>query len=300
MKVVISGGSGLIGTAIARVLVDSAEVLVLSRRPEAVMVGQGVLWDPASRGDWTSVVRDADIVVNLAGAGIGDKRWSERRKKELWDSRIVSTRAIVDALGARSIAGQPVLISASAVGYYGARGDEELDESSGPGEGFLCRLSEAWENEAKRACDRARVVIPRIGIVLARNGGALAAMMPIFRMGLGGPLGSGRQWMSWIHLDDLVALIREAISDERFEGPINAVAPSPVTNREFTKSLGQALHRPAILPAPGFAVRLALGEMADALLLTGQRVRPRAASKLGFEFGFENLASALDALSLRS
>lgn len=298
MKVVIAGGSGLIGTAIASTLAHRADVVVLSREPDRVAAGRGVRWNPASSGEWVSEVARADAVVNLAGAGIADRRWSAKRKKELRDSRILSTRALVDALGTRSDGGRPVLVSASAIGYYGARGDENLDETCDPGTGFLPELSVDWEREANRARDRARVVIPRIGIVLAREGGALRAMLPVFKLGLGGPLGSGKQWMSWIHIDDVIGMIETAIDDEAWEGAINAVAPAPVTNREFTKALGRALGRPTILPAPGFAVRAALGEMADDLLLSGQRVLPRRAVELGFRFAFETLDAALESLRL--
>lgn len=298
MKVVIAGGSGLIGTAIASTLAPRADVVVLSRQPDRVEKGRGVRWDPSSRGEWVAEVARADAVINLAGSGIADKRWSAKRKKELRDSRIASTRAIVDALGTRTDGGRPVLVSASAIGYYGARGDEELDETSDPGTGFLPELSLDWEREANRARDRARVVIPRIGIVLARDGGALPAMLPVFRLGLGGSLGSGRQWMSWIHIDDVIGMIETAIDDAGWEGPVNAVAPVPVTNREFTKALGRALGRPAILPAPGFAVRAALGEMANELLLSGQKVLPGRAGQLGFRFRFESLDAALGSLNL--
>jgi uncharacterized protein (TIGR01777 family) len=298
MKVVISGGTGLIGTAIARSLRERAEIIVLSRRPDSVETGRAVRWDPSAAGAWTAEIADADVVINLAGAGIADKRWTEKRKRELWNSRIDSTRSLVDALGKRSSGGRPVLVSASAIGYYGARGDEELDEASTPGEGFLTDLSIAWEAEALRASEVARVVLPRIGIVLSRDGGALAAMLPIFRLGLGGRLGDGAQWMSWIHIDDVVGMIETAIADDRWEGAFNAVAPSPATNAEFTKALGRALRRPTVLPAPGFAVRAALGRMAEALLLSGQRVLPTRADELGYEFRYRSLDDALATLGL--
>lgn len=300
MKVVISGGTGLIGTAMARSLRERAEIVVLSRRPDSVKVGRGVRWDPSSAGGWVDELADADAVINLAGAGIADKRWTGKRKQELWRSRIDSTRSLVDALGSRSSGQCAVLVSASAVGYYGARGDEELTEASSPGKGFLTDLSVAWEAEAQRASEFTRVVLPRIGIVLSRDGGALPAMLPVFRLGLGGRLGDGAQWMSWIHIDDVVGMIEAAIADNRWEGPVNTVAPSPVTNAEFTKALGQALRRPTILPAPAFAVRAALGRMAEALLLTGQKVLPARAAELGYEFRYRSLGTALEALHLTS
>lgn len=296
MNVVIAGGSGLIGRAIARSLSSRADVAVLSRVPDSVEVGRGVRWDPRSAGEWQAVVRDADVVINLAGAGIADRRWSEARKRELRESRVQSTRAIVDALGRRTATGRPVLLSASAIGYYGARGDEELTEESAPGEGFLPELSLEWEAEAARAREFARVVVPRIGIVLAREGGALPAMLPVFRFGLGGPLGSGRQWMSWIHIDDVVAMFEAAIGDERWEGTFNVVAPTPVRNSEFGSTLGRVLRRPAFLPAPGFALRVVVGEMAGPLLLTGQRVLPVRAESQGFAFRHTTLEPALRAL----
>ena len=208
----------------------------------------------------------------------------------------MSTKAVVDALRASPRSEKPVLISASAIGYYGSRGDELLDEKSDPGHGFLSDLSLAWEKESHRASKVARVVNLRIGIVLSLDGGALAAMLPIFRFGLGGPLGSGDQWMSWIHIADLVAMIEAAIDDSRWEGPVNAVAPNPVRNREFTKRLGRALGRPAFLPAPGFALRIVVGEMARPLLLDGQRLSPARAKGWGFTFRYEMLDSALEAL----
>jgi uncharacterized protein len=293
MKVVIAGGSGLIGRALASALSAEADVVVLSRAGGGVPSGRAVAWKPGVDGPWVEEVSTADAVVNLAGAGIADRRWSEARKRELRDSRIEATRAVVDALGRRSLAGRPVLVSASAVGYYGSRGDEELDENSAPGEGFLTELSLEWEAEARKAESFARVVIPRIGIVLSLDGGALRAMLPVFRLGLGGPLGSGRQWMSWIHIDDVVGIIRGAIAGAAWQGPVNTVAPEPVRNAEFTRALGSALGRPAFLPAPGFAIRAFVGEMAAPLLLTGQRVIPRRAAELGYQFRHPALGGAL-------
>ena len=252
MKIVIAGGSGLVGQALAeRLSKRGDDVVVLTRDPAAVRTGRGVAWGGSDHG-WKAEIRDASAVVNLAGSGIADKRWTEQRKKELRESRVVSTRALAAAM---DDAPDPdrAFVSASAVGYYGARGDEELDETSRPDESFLSKLSVEWESEALRASDASRVVVLRIGIVLSTRGGALAKMLPPFRLGAGGRLGSGTQWMSWIHLDDLVAMIEWSIATQGARGAYNATAPAPVTNAEFTRSLGRALSRPAIVPVPAVA-----------------------------------------------
>jgi uncharacterized protein len=291
-KIVIAGGSGFIGSALAEDLGKLADVSVLSRNPSKVPGARGVHWDPANpAGEWVHVVADADVVINLAGANISEGRWNDPRKRELVDSRVESTRAIVAAL--RTKPKDRLLVNASATGFYGARGSEILDESSAPGTSFLASLAQQWEAEAKRAEDVARVVILRIGIVLDRSGGALAKTLTPFRLGAGGVMGSGDQYWSWIDRVDLVGLVRWAIETPAARGVYNATAPQPVTNREFTRTLAALLRRPAILPAPGFALRLALGEMADALLLTGQRVVPRRAEAEGFRFQYPQLERSL-------
>jgi len=295
-KIVIAGGSGFIGKALVRDLSAIGEVVVLSRHPESATGARPnermVHWDPKSEtGEWTREIASADAVVNLAGASIAEGRWNDARKQELVNSRIESTRAIVNVL--RREKRERVLINASATGYYGDRGSELLDESSPAGSDFLATLALKWEAEAQRAEGFARVVMLRFGIVLDAAGGALAKTLLPFKLGAGGVLGSGDQYWSWIDLTDVVGLVRWAIENNEASGAINATAPEPVTNREFTKTLAAALHRPAIIPAPAFALRIALGEMADALLLKGQRVLPARAEKLGYKFQHRTLESSL-------
>jgi hypothetical protein len=243
----------------------------------------------------SNALGDCDVVINLSGAPIADGRWTPQAKDQLRASREGTTTAIVTTLA--RIKTRPVLlINASAIGYYGPQGDEELTEESPSGEGFLAGLCREWEGAA-RAAERlgVRVVTPRIGVVLGRDGGVLAKMLPIYRLGLGGPLGHGRQWMSWIHLDDLVELLMFLMNNAA-SGPVNATAPHPVTNAEFSKTLGRTLGKPAFLRTPGFVMKLAFGEMADELLLTGQRVLPRRAQSMGFHFRFPFIAGALNDL----
>lgn len=285
MKVVIAGGTGFIGERLATELAEDGDVVVLSRNPSRVRVGRGVGW---SDGDWKEEVATADAVVNLAGESVAGGRWTAGRKRALVESRIRTTDRLVEAL---HDAGRPeiVLVSASAVGYYGSRGDECLDEDSKPGSGFLAELARSWEESAGGAIGVARVVILRIGMVLDRHGGALAKMLLPFRLGVGGRLGRGDQWMSWIDGRDLIRMIRWALETPSCRGVYNATAPEPVTNREFTRSLARAIHRPAVIPVPVFALRLALGEMADQMLIAGQRVVPRRATEEGFRFEHPSL-----------
>jgi uncharacterized protein (TIGR01777 family) len=266
-------------------------------RPETVTKdtandGFQVAWDPAT-GELGGAAVGADAVVNLAGASIADGRWSAARKAELHASRIDTTRALVAAL-AKMNARPRVLVSASAIGVYGNRGDELLTEESQPGKDFLSNLAREWEAEALKAeAIGVRVVLARFGIVLARHGGALPPMMLPFRFFAGGKIGSGQQWMSWISLEDVVEILRLAIENGNVRGPINVISPQPVQNAEFTKTLATAMHRPALFPAPAFALRLALGEMADALLLSSQRVLPQYLQKLGYNFQCPDLAATL-------
>jgi hypothetical protein len=301
MRIVVAGGTGFIGRALCRRLSDAGHaVTVLTRDPEkararvyhAVTI---VPWQ-GFRGpteELSKALDGSEVVVNLAGAPIAEGRWTPRTKDQLRQSREGTTTAIVTTLA--KLGSRPVLLmNASAVGFYGPRGDEELTEDAPSGEGFLAGLCREWEGAA-RAAERlgVRVVTPRIGVVLGRDGGALPRMLPVFRLGLGGPLGHGRQWMSWIHLDDLVELLMFLMNNAA-SGPVNATAPHPVTNAEFSRTLGQTLGRPAFLRTPGFVMKLALGEMADELLLTGQRVLPRRAQSLGFHFRFPFIAGALN------
>lgn len=295
MKIVIAGGSGLVGRALTEKFTKRGDdVVVLSRDPSTVRVGRGVAWGGANDA-WKREIREAAAVINLAGSGIADKRWTDARKRDLRDSRVVATRALVDALKASPDPAR-AFVSASAVGYYGARGDEELGESAEPDGSFLSRLAVQWEAEALRADGAARVVVLRIGIVLSTQGGALAKMLPPFRLGVGGRLGSGTQWMSWIQIDDLVAMFEWAIANPAARGAYNATAPEPVTNARFTRALGTALHRPTLFPAPAFAIKALFGEMAEPLLLTGQRVVPNRARSEGFSFANASLEDALGRL----
>jgi hypothetical protein len=295
MRVVIAGGSGFLGEALARHLGTRGEVSILTRSISRVRTGSPVLWDPETDGPWREIVAASDVVINLAGESIGAGRWTKSRKESLVASRLVPTRALA-AVFRENPRADRLFISASATGYYGARDDEILDEVAGPGDGFLAHLAVEWEAAARAAEGAARLVIPRIGVVLAPRGGALAKMLLPFRLFAGGPMGTGRQWMSWIHLDDVVALVSWFIDTPGVAGVYNATAPEPVRNREFARALGRALGRPAVIPTPAIALRLALGEMADALLLSGQRVVPRRAMAEGFAFRASGIADALRGL----
>jgi uncharacterized protein (TIGR01777 family) len=265
-----------------------------SRAGVGASEGFAVVWNPAT-GELGGAGVGADAVVNLAGASIADGRWTTQRKELLRTSRIDTTRALVNAL-AKMNARPRVLVSASAIGYYGNRGDETLTEDSKPGADFLAGLAQEWEAEAWKAKALGiRVVLARFGIILAREGGALPKMLTPFKLGAGGRLGSGKQWMSWVTLEDVVASLRFAVENNSASGAINFVAPQPVQNAEFTKVLAKLLHRPALFPAPAFALRLALGEMADALLLSSQRVAPQTLEKLGYQVLQPKLANALAA-----
>ncbi len=252
-------------------------------------------WRPGHPGPWTAEIEGAAAVVNLAGESIAASRWSNAQKQRILDSRVQATRSLADAILGASRP-PPVFVSGSAVGYYGPRGDEVVTENQPPGTDFLAQVCAAWEVEATRADSAARVVCVRTGLVIEDGGGALPRMVLPFKFGAGGPLGSGRQYMPWIHRDDWVALVRWTIATAAAEGPINAMAPNPVTNAEFARALGRALHRPAFMPAPAFALRLVLGEMADALVLSGQRAVPAKAERLGFRFRFTQLDDALRAI----
>jgi uncharacterized protein (TIGR01777 family) len=294
MRIVIAGGAGFLGRALTDRLRSRGDtVRVLSRRPAA---REQVQWDPSdSSGAWTEEIAVADAVINLAGEPVDRGRWTPTRKAALVNSRIQATRAIAAALRARQ--SQATLLNASAVGFYGSRGSETLTEDSPPGDDFLARLCVAWETEAVTASPRSRVVLLRTGLVLAADGGALARLLAPFRVGVGGPFGEGHQYWPWIHRDDWISLVLFAIDQSVVSGPLNLTAPQPVTNREFARVLGQVLHRPAVLPAPAFALRLALGEMADAMLLGGQRAVPARAQAAGFVFAYTDLAQALEQLT---
>lgn len=300
MKVVIAGGTGFLGRPLAEALAaDGRDVVVLTRAAAARGADRRtrfVTWAPGEEGgSWTSEIEGA-AVVNLAGDPIGARRWSAAQKQRILDSRVQATRALAHAI--RSAARPPLaFISGSAVGYYGPLGDEIVREGHVAGSDFLARVCEQWESEAIRGAGGVtRVACIRTGLALETDGGALPRMLTPFKLGAGGPLGSGRQYWPWIHRADWIALVRWAIDTPAASGPINATAPAPVTNAEFTRALGRALHRPAFMPAPAFALRIALGEMADALLLSGQRAIPAKAEQLGFRFTYSKLEDALRAM----
>ena len=294
MKILITGSTGFVGTALVKALAsDGHTVCRLMLRADSMWRGIPETGELGAAGD------GPDAVVNLAGASIAGVRWTDKRKHLLRTSRIATTRALVKAL-AKMNARPRVLVSASAIGIYGDRGDEVLTEESKPGMDFLTGLAREWEAEALKAeALGIRVVLARFGIILARHGGALAKMLLPFKLGAGGRLGSGKQWMSWITLEDVVGVIRFALENNAVRGAVNVVAPHPAQNSDFTKALAKELHRPALFPAPAFALRLALGEMADALLLSSQRVMPQVLEKLGYRFLYPELPTAFNAVLQR-
>ncbi|HZP84176.1 MAG TPA: TIGR01777 family oxidoreductase [Chthonomonadaceae bacterium] len=305
MKIVVTGATGFIGRPLCMAFLEADHaVTVLSRdankaRGKLGIKVRSLTWGADASEEWKQAVAEADVVVHLAGEGVGARRWTPEFKETLRASRVETTRALVEAM--RGSKNQPgALISASAVGYYGDRGDETLTEESPPGSDFLAELGTAWEAEAQKAeAFGARVARMRLGIVLG-GGGALERMLYPFpalpfspwKLGLGGPLGSGRQWMSWVHLADAVGMFFWAATNARVQGAVNVTAPNPVTNAEFSRALGRALHRPAWLPLPGFALKAIVGEFAETLL-GGQKALPTVAQKLGYAFQFSDIDTAL-------
>jgi uncharacterized protein (TIGR01777 family) len=288
----------MVGSALVKAMSGEGHEVSGLVRPESAAMPEtapSVPWDPPG-GTLGSGADGADAVVHLAGASIAGGRWTAARKRVLRDSRVAATRHLVSTLGKLSRPPR-IFIAASAIGYYGDRGDEELTESSSRGDGFLAAVAGNWEAESSRAAAfGARVAILRFGVILARNGGALPQMALPFRLGVGGRIGSGRQWTSWITLEDVVGAIRFAIAKEQVSGPVNVVSPQPVRNAEFATQLAQVLNRPALFPTPGFVLRLALGELADSLLLSSQRVLPSRLTQMGFPFLQTELKPALAAV----
>jgi uncharacterized protein (TIGR01777 family) len=294
MRIAVTGSSGLIGSAVVRELQDEGhEVVRLVRRP--ARPGE-VRWDPAAGRLEPADLAGVDAAVHLAGAGIGDRRWTPEYRQTIKDSRVNGTRLL-----ARTLASLPVpprvLLSGSAVGWYGDTGSRTVTEQDGPGTGFLADVCRAWEAAAQPASAAGiRTVLLRTGVVLSRTGGALARQLPLFRFGLGGRLGSGRQYLPWISLRDQVAAIRYLLTQGEVTGPVNLVAPHPVTNQEFTRALGQAVHRPALLRVPGWALEVAIGDFAREGVLAGQRALPRALLESGFTFQDPDLPAGLEAV----
>lgn len=290
--ILVSGASGLIGRGLVPHLEDRGHRVtrLVRRAPESAAE---IRWDPiGGTVDWPESAQ-FDAVIHLAGDNLSSGRWTAARKRSIRESRVRGTATLVDALG-RLARPPAVLLSASAIGYYGDRGDEPLEESATPGQGFLAEVCRDWEEAARAASALGtRVVTFRTGVVLSPRGGALARMLPFFRLGLGGRVGSGRQWMSWIGEQDLMAALLALLTDERFRGAVNLVAPGSVTNAEFTATLAAALHRPAFLPVPRWVLRLAFGEMAEATLLASTRVAPGVLQRNGFAFQQPDLAPAL-------
>ena len=290
MNIVIAGGTGFVGRALVKKLsAEGHRVRVLSRKPDAV---GNVLWDGRTAGPWTAELERADAVIDLAGEGIGDERWSPDRKARIRSSRIDATRALVQAMG-RCSRCPKVLLNASAVGFYGSVPDGEVTERDLKGGGFLADVCADWEEEALKAGPLGvRVALMRFGVVLGKDGGALQKFILPFRLCIGGPLGSGRQWFPWVHRDDVIGALLFALQNETLSGPVNVTAPETVTMEQFCRALGKAMRRPSWAPVPGFVLKMLLGEMSE-MVLTGQRAVPCKLEGAGFRFGFGRVETAL-------
>jgi uncharacterized protein len=301
VKILVAGGTGFVGRALINVLADGGHdvtILVRSSSAGAGLLPVGVrmaVWDGKERGDWCREMNDAEAVINLAGASIGVGRWTSQRKALIQRSRVDPTRALVEAIQ-NSTARPRVLINASAVGYYGMSGEGTVTEDSGPGPDFLAATCQLWEDEALKASSKdTRVVLMRLGVVLAGGGGVLDRMLLPFRMFVGGPLGSGKQWYPWVHRDDVVGAMVHVVNQNDISGAINVVAPEAVTMGGFAKELGRALGRPSWLPVPSFLLRLIFGEMAG-IILEGRRIEPTRLLATGFLFRYPTLRGALEAI----
>jgi uncharacterized protein (TIGR01777 family) len=300
MKMVVAGGTGFLGRTLAnRLVAEGHEVVVLTRgsaRAGGVARARLVTWTPdGEAGSWAVEIDGADAVINLAGESIAGRRWSAVQKQRILDSRLRATRSLVEGIGRASVP-PPVLVSASAVGYYGPHADEIVTEATPAGSDFLAGVCVKWEAEASQVGASTRLVCLRTGLVLDKTSGALSQMLLPFKFGVGGPVGSGRQYWPWIHYDDWLALVIWIIETPSASGPLNAAAPVPVPNADFARAVGRALSRPAFLPTPAFALRLLLGEMADALILSGQRALPAKAERLGFVFRYPRIDDAMRAI----
>ena len=292
MNVLVTGSSGLVGSALRPVLTAAGHQVRRLLRAPSTEPGT-TFWDPSGGRFVDGALDGIDAVVHLAGENIAGGRWTADRKNQIRNSRVRDTRNLCEGLAALETPPK-VLVAASAIGFYGDRGDEPLDESAQPGHGFLPQVCEAWEAATLPARSRGiRVVYLRLGIVLSRSGGALATMVMPFKLGVGGVLGTGDQYMSWVSLTDVVNIVAHALTNDSLQGPLNAVAPGAVTNREFTKALGKVLRRPTVFPMPAFAARLVFGEMAEALLLSGARIMPAVLQGSGFRFDYPDLVVAL-------
>jgi uncharacterized protein len=300
MKILVTGGTGFVGTQLtARLIQDGNEVTILTRSLKGTEhTSPGISYvqgDPTRKGPWQESIKDHDAIINLAGASIFNK-WTEEYKRLMIESRRSTTRNIVDGIPSPSDR-KITLFSTSAVGYYGFHGDEDLTEESPPGEDFLARLAVEWEGEALKAKDKgSRVVITRFGIVLGEKGGALGQMIPLFKKFIGGPIGSGRQWFSWIHINDLAEAFVFLMNHPEISGPVNLCSPNPVRNKDLAKALGKALHRPSFMPAPAFMIKWVLGEFGS-VILEGQRVIPRKLLNCGFTFHYPDIDKALQRLT---
>jgi hypothetical protein len=300
MKIFMTGGTGFVGTTLTKRLTQEGhQVTILTRSlPEDPLLPKGASYlegDPTEQGAWQETVAEHEVIINLAGASIF-RRWSDTAKEMIRDSRTLTTQNLVEAISARK-GKETLLLSTSAIGYYGFHEDEELVEESAPGDSFLASLAQEWESAALKAeAFGAKVALLRFGIILGKNGGALRQMVPLFSMYLGSPLGHGEQWFSWIHEEDLAGIYAHLIAQKNISGPINCTAPNPVRNMELTKALGEALGKPTFLPAvPGFMIRMIMGEFGS-VLLEGQKVLPKRLLDTGFQFKFPKIKRALQDL----
>lgn len=293
MKVLITGSTGLLGKELQKSFTEKGYDLLLASRKEP-QDDNHIQWSVEEGFSDTEKLEGVDIVVHLAGENVSGLRWTDEKKKAIRDSRVLGTRNVVDAIS--KLKHKPkVFVASSAIGFYGERGEEEVTESSAAGDNFLAGVCKEWEAESRRAEDAGiRTVLLRTGIVLSKDGGALGTMLTPFKLGVGGVVGSGLQWMSWISMPDQIAAINYVIDNENIRGAVNSVSPNPVTNHDFTKTLGEVLYRPTFLPLPEFAVSMIFGEMGDALLLASTKVRPKRLEDAGFEFKFPNLKEAVE------